>query len=880
MRWFFARLSNFLNPERADRAMRCEMESHLALIEEDLVRRGMAPAEARVAARRSLGGLEPARERHREARSFVWLEQLAQDLRHALRNLARSPGFVAVAVVSLALGIGLNTAAFTLVNGILLKRLPVADPHRIVQLNGRIRDFEGDVFSLPEWREIRRRREIFSDVIGFSSMPGLLEDNGNSQNIDLQMVTGSFFEFFHARPELGRLLDEEDDRVEGAHAVCVISDHLWREKFGGNSRVVDSMIRVGGVPLQVVGVVPPGFVGAELQRRYDVWVPTALRRDLARSTRESASGIWLRALGRLAPGIGLAQANARLQSASRAIEDALPNDRANKGMSYFLTDASKGFGTWRKALSDPLSILMGAVMVVLLVACANLANLLLVRTNERRRELSIKLSLGISRWRLLRQLLLETFALSCIGGMSALFLSNWMTDALVSFFNSGNRYNTLTVEPDASVFAFTLAACVVTALLAGLYPAWQASRADANAGLKGAPLFGINLSFMRRTLILVQVVLAVVLMFGASLFTHSLRNLKTIDLGYNVERVLTINLTARGRNPKAAVIFPQLGEVLGRVRRIPGVDAAGYSWPGVLSQEMIGAFATVHGRSGDGRNLGTILRMSTSPGYFDTLHMPIVRGRDFTAADRDGSPLVAIVNQRFVARAWPGEDPIGKRFSAWGSQDIEVVGLVADSKYRLIREDASPTAYPPFAQVHGNEAVLQVRGHGSLTRLEREIRAIARTSAPGYQISGASSMEAVRDAQISKERALAFLSSLFAALADILALVGIYGLISYAAARRTREVGIRMAVGAQSRDMIWLFARESLALTAAGMVLGLPLALALARLVTKMLYQVSPADPWGIAATLTVFTLGGLLAAYLPARKAARVDPVQALRWE
>lgn len=873
MRQFRAKLSYLFHRKHADREMRREMDAHLALIEEDLIRRGMAPDEARVTAHRSFGGLDQTRERHRDERSFVWLEQLLQDARHARRSLAKSPGFVAVAVLSLAFGIGVNTAIFTLVNGILLKRLPVADPQRIVQVNGKSGEFDAKEFSFPAWRELRGRNDIFSDVIGFSSSPAVLENNGDGQSIDIEMVTGSYFDFFGARPALGRLLNEEDDRVEGAHSVCVLSHHVWQAQFGGDSRVVGRIIHVSGIPLEVVGVAQSGFVGAELQRRYDVWVPTAMRRDIQRASRESRFEVWVRVLGRLAPGISLAQANARLQGANRSMQDALPKARANKDMTY-VTDASKGFDTWRKSLSDPLAILMGAVTLVLLVACANLANLLLARTNERRQEFSIKLSLGISRWRLLRQLLLETLALASGGGALAILLANALTQALVNMFNSGDRYRALRVSPDASVFAFTLAACVVTAFVAGLYPAWRASRADAAAGLKGGSAYGVTGGFVRRALILVQVTLAVVLLFGASLFTHSLAKLKTIDLGYDIDRVLTVNLSVRGK----AESRPQLAEVLERVRCLPAVESAGYSYPGLLSQNKMSLLAMARETSGGVRNIRPLV-MSASPGFFATLRIPLLRGRDFTSADRADSPAVAIVNQGFASNAWPGEDPIGKRFDSW-RKDIEVVGVVGNSKYQEILEDPSPTAYMPSEQARWPTGALEVRARGSLAGLVREIRAIVKTSAPDYRVSDASSMEAARDGQISEQRALAFLSSLFGALGNTLALVGIYGLISYAVARRTREVGIRVAVGAQTRDVLWLFTRESLALTSIGVLLGLPLALMLARLAGKMLYHVSPADPWGIVITLALPALGGLVASYFPARKAARIDPVQALRWE
>ena len=377
-----------------------------------------------------------------------------------------------------------------------------------------------------------------------------------------------------------------------------------------------------------------------------------------------------------------------------------------------------------------------ACSVILLVACATLANLLLARTNERRREFAIKLSLGIGRWRLLRQLLMETFALAFGGGAAAILFSSGLTRYLLDLFNAGNRSTPFRVAPDVRVLLFALAACLLTAVIAGLYPAWQAARADAADGLKGASAQGLRRSFVRRALILVQVVLAIVLLFGASIFTHSLRNLKHIDLGYDIDRVLAIHMSARasGNSESPAASAPGLAEALSRVRQLPGVESAGYSFPGVLSEYSTAIGLRVRDDSGGVRSLGPTSFMTASPGYFATMRMTLRRGRDFTAADRAGAPPVAIVNQRFASRAWPAQDPVGKRVLL-GSREVEVIGLVGDSKYQEFREAAPRTLYAALDQMPDLAAVMSVRCRGAFGGVERDIRRIVQASAPDYQIA-------------------------------------------------------------------------------------------------------------------------------------------------
>lgn len=875
----FRKLRDTLRPRRIDGEIDDEFQFHMEQRIADLMAQGASEAQARREAARMFGNRANLSDTTRDRDLLVWLQSILQDTRFAIRNLRRSPTFTAVAILSLAFGIGVNAAIFTLVDGILLEKLPVPDPQRIVQVHGHYKDFDNDSFNVPILRELQRQHDIFADAIGFYANPVLMDLGGEPQNARAEFVTGGYFRFFRARPALGRLIDDEDDRTEGAHPVCVLSFDAWHNLFGGDPAALRRTIHIRDTTLQIVGVAPPGFVGGELQNRYDMFVPTSEGNHLAGIPRESGNYIYLQILGRLQPSLTRPAASARLAAASRGIEESLPKGHANAAGVYQLLDASRGFDRWRSTLHDPLFILMGAVSLVLLVACANLANLLLARATERRQEFAIKLAIGISRWRLMRQLLVETALLAAAGGGFALLAGAALTRLLLSIFNAGSSWTLLQVSPNVSVFWFTAGACLLTILMAGLYPAWKASHTDPAPGLQATALTGRH-GLMRRTLILVQVALAVVLLFGAGLFSHSLRNLKVIDLGYRIDHVLSVDIFVRGAlNARPKNGDPEMREVLERARHLPGVEAAAVASPGILTDGLMRTSIKPTDGSDAGRQPISATVVVSTPEFFATMRQRLLGGRDFSNADGFGAPLVAIVNQRLAAMAWPGQSAIGKHFDGYG-KGVEVVGVVADSRDHEIRGIADPTVYMAFDQHQTGGGSLTMRCHSPMTAIESAVRQLVKSAAPGYEVSRASSMEVMRDRQISQERLLAFLSTLFGVLGTTLALVGIYGLIAYSVMRRTREIGIRISVGAQGRDVLWLFLREAALLLTAGMLMGLPLALLLARFVGKLLYQVPTLDPASIAATVAFIALGGIAASLIPARRAARVDPLTALRSE
>ncbi len=708
LRQFTAKLAAMLRRDKSERALEKEISAHLALIEEDFRKQGLSTEEARFAARRAFGGVAQTKERYRDQRSFIWLEQCWQDTRHAARSLWKSPGFAIVALLSLAFGIGVNTAIFTLVDRILLKTLPMPDANRLVEIRASLKAFPHPIsyFSFPHLRQLRAQTSIFSDVIGSCSLSAILDSGTEPQQVDLDLVTGSYFSFFSAQPALGRLLVEEDDRVEGAHPVCVLSYHAWRSHFGADANILGRVIRIDTIPLEVVGVAGPDFVGAELQKRYDVWAPTALAQAFTKNQRDTPNVIWMRVMAKRRPGITPAEAKARLQAASPGIEAALPKRNVNKGARYEAVDGSKGFDSWRTRLREPLVILMRAVGLVLLIACANLTNLLLARANGRQQEFAVKLSLGISRVRLLRQLLIETLLLTFAGTVAGIAAAHFLVRFLLDLFNAGNRSSTLEVSMDLGVLAFTFGVCAVVTVVVGLYPAWWAMHTDATPALKGATAGGTQKGFVRRLLIVVQISLAVVLLFGASLFSHSLRKLKTADLGYDIDHLVTISLTSNSSKPVTG--SPALRDVLSRTRQMPGVESAALSNPGVLSgRSAVGQVETRNAGRAGSKTIDQVFFLFASPEYFSTLRIPLLRGRDFTDSDRKGSPAAVIVNKCLASLI--SENPLGMHVSGWDVKDLEIVGVVDNSKYQNIRESTEPIAYLALNQAPILGATLDIR---------------------------------------------------------------------------------------------------------------------------------------------------------------------------
>jgi predicted permease len=863
-----------------------ELQFHLDQRIDENIAAGMSEEEARRDARLRFGNPAVLKESARENDILVWLETAAQDLRYAVRGLRRSPGFAATAIVSLGLGIGANTAIFSFVNTLLLKKLPVPEPARMVQLveyeDGNLTN---SVFSYPFLQGLDKSNPAFDGLFGRYPVSVNITSDALAEPLNGEVVTGSYFRTLQVQPALGRLLTEEDIDAAAGSPVCVISYALWQGRFAGNTNIIGRKLMLNAHPYTVIGVTQKGFYGPMLQSQVDLQMPVSRMGDFMGGFFSSAEGeamwkspdfAWLAPLARLKPGISAAQAQAMIDPLARAAMRGAKNEKA----AFLLKDGSQGT-TSDSSFAKPVVVLMAIVSLVLLIACANLASLLLARANARAKEFAVRLSLGASRWRLVRQLMVESLVIACSGGLLGLLLALWIVNTLLLYLNpvhTGGRL--LQVGLDPLVIGFSILLSLLTALLFGLVPAWQSARPRILPELKGSrgpthgSLGGVGL---RRFLIVFQIALSLMILFAAGLLTRTLRSLKTIDLGFDPSRVIALNVdpAMNGHRPEEADrIFD---EILSRLRTHPGIAAASLAVVAPLEGNMISLGFEVPGHVKNSSDVQTNFNM-ISPDYFKTLNQALLAGRDFTDRDVKKSPRVAIVNKLFQEQYMPGQNPVGRFFKM--GDDVEIVGVTNDSRYQDLRETPCPLIYLPAKQTQSSGYTMLIR-----TRLESrgaiaDIRDTIRSVDPRLPIYRIRELQDQIDQGISSERVLSFLSMLFSALATLLCGIGIYGLIAYAVSRRIREIGLRFALGAQKIDVANLFLRESVLLLAAGIAAGIPLALISTRVMKSVLYGVGPRDPVTLLLTIAIFITAGLVASLLPVLKAAGIEPARALRDE
>ena len=893
-----ARLFGMLNRGRREREFAEELESHLAMHIEDNLRAGMSPEEARCRALLKLGGVTLTKERHREQRGLPMLETFLQDLRFGLRMLRKNPGFSLIAALSLALGIGANTAIFSLLDALLLKPLPIKQPEQLVIVATESSSQSGlgvPSFSYPFFRELRDKNAVFSGMFAHDVAPMSMSGGGQTERVLGELVSGNFFSVLGVSARLGRVFSEADDQAPGAHPVAVISYNFWQRRFGADPQIVGQMISLNGYPFTVVGVAAQGFHGVEVGVAPDVRIPILMDGQVRPSPGppifERRGTTWLRVMARLKPDISVAQAQAATDTVFQIfrapdiskIKGDSPDARIWKSIRIQLNSAKTGASSLSRQFAQPLIVLMCLVGVVLLIACLNVANLLLARATLRQKEIAVRLALGAGRLRLARQLLTEGFLLSALGGALGLIFARWGTAMLLGFLPQGRIPTVLEIKPDLRMLSFTLGVTLLTGLLFSLAPALQATRPNLIPALKHETVVvgGARRWELRRLLVILQVALSLVLLIGAGLFARSLRNLRAVDDGYNADQIITLALDPAQSGYKLEQLRSFYSQLSEGVATLPGVKTTAYTRNLPMSGNYSRFGIEVEGyQPRPGEEMAVLLNQ-VGPQFFATFGTPLLRGREFNAQDTPESPKVVIVNDCLARYFFGAENPLGRRITLENYKDLEIVGVVADAKYRNLKEAAPQTAYIPFSQYSALiQRTLCVRAAGNASALVAAIRGEVRSLDPNLPVFNVKTFAEQINESVSRERLVALLSSFLGLFALLLAALGLYGVMAYAVACRTREIGIRMALGARAGNALWLVLRETLLLALIGIALGLPAALISTRLTKELLFGLSPNDPLTIALATLVMIAIAALAGYLPARRAAQVDPLISLRHE
>ncbi|HXI39911.1 MAG TPA: ABC transporter permease [Bryobacteraceae bacterium] len=879
----------FGRKQQRERDLDREIRAHLDLEAEEQAAAGVPRELAPYAARRAFGNVALFKEATREIWGWSSLERLSQDLRYAARILRKNPGFTTVAVLSLALGIGANTAIFSVLDAVLLRALPVRDPAQLVQLEEVHEGQAYNFFSYPAFGLLRERNQVFSDVFAWAARGMNLGMGGEVEPVEGLYVAGNYYASLGVPALLGRTLTPEDDRP-AAPSVAVLSHQGWIRRFGADPGVVGRTVTIEGVPVAIVGVTPAWFFGAEVGSSWEIAVPVTLQSRLNpdRPFLGRTDAQWLRVMARLKPNVSEQQARAQLTVLWPHLLSALDpqGQYGTRSLGIRLEAASTGLSDLRIRFSKPLFVLMGIVGLVLLIACANVANLLLARARTRHREMAVRLALGASTPRLMRQLITESVFLAALGGILGLFFSFWAATALVQLLSSriGSAVY-LNVRPDWRVLVFTAAIALATGVLFGLAPAFQTTRAGLGEALRTSTRVAGTRRTLGKVLVAAQVALCLVLLIGAGLFVRSLRKLVSVDTGFQREGVLLGSLHPARAGYRDTALANFYRQLLERVSALPGVSSASLS----VYPPLTGGGGTFFGAAGvlvDGRRApqntqGYVYLNIVSPHFFETLRTPLVAGRDFGPQDHERAPRVAIVSEALVRHYFPDGSPLGRHIQIDSGPADEIVGVVKNAKYETLREKPHFVVYQPYLQnlSEASSVNLEVRGAGSLAGLAPAVRLQVRAIAPQVPVAIFTLTDWV-DQFLTQERLIAVLASTFGLLALTLAAVGLYGVAAYAVTQRTGEIGIRMALGAQAKTVLWLALREGLLLVLAGIAVGIPTALGAARMISSMLFGLTTNDPLTLAMAIAVLIAVATVAIWIPARRASRIDPITALRYE
>jgi predicted permease len=875
LRWLSSVWRNLFHKARQDEELDEELRSYVELLTEEKLKQGMGADEARRASLVEVGGVEQVKEQVREVRAGAAMTTFFRDVRYGARMLARRPVFTVVIVLTLALGIGATTAIFSVVNAVLLRALPYPEPARLVVLAEKTRGGRSIGVAYPNYMDFRERAQSFAEMAGFRNAERNLTRVEKPVRLEGREVSWNFFRMLGAQPQLGRLFVADDEKP-GAARTVILGHAAWLEQFGGDPAVVGKGITLDGNSYTVIGVLPPGF---EFFRRDDLFVPLAA--SLSHGDEGRGNHSDLEVLARLKDGVGLRQAAAEMDTLAAQLERAYPATNSGEGV---LTD-----GLLDRFASDvrrTLWVLLGAVGFVLLIACVNVANLLLVRGAERKKEIALRAALGAGRARLVRQLLSESLPLALLSGLAGLLLGVWMTEWLVRLAPEGvPRLNEARL--DTTVLLFTSGVTLLTGLLFGLLPAWQSAHHDLQTTLKegGRSTTGAMRERVRKGLLVAEVGLSLVLLVGAGLMLRTFYRLTRVDPGFAPENLLTMQLSLPGDSYDMARARRFYDECVARVEAVPGVRAAALTQSLPIDGSRWNSVFVVADKPVPPRaELPSAAFTPVSAGFFRAMGIRLLKGRAFTEADADGKPTVTVVNETMARRFWPGEDPIGKRLKQGWPEDQtpwrEVVGVVADVKTNGVDRQTPLQAYLPLAQRPANSVALVVRASGNplslATAAERAVHEVDKD----LPVSDARSMDQLMSGAIARQRLTLALLLGFGLLALVLAAVGIYGVISYSVSLRTHEFGVRMALGARAGDVVRLVIGQGLRLTLAGVALGLLCAFGLTRWMESLLFGVRATDPLTFAVITVLLTAIALLACYLPARRAARVDPMVALRYE
>ncbi len=897
-----------------------DLDEELHAFQEDSVqekmRHGMTDGQARRAARVEMGSTETVKHKVRASGWESTAESIWQDIRFSLRMMAKSPGFTAVAILSLALGIGANTSIFTLINNLMLKSLPVTNPQKLVAFGkefggGRIAGIPNgpmDLFPYDLYQQLQQQQTFFQGITAFASFPTMVSVRTNTTAAATpsisHLVSGNFFSVLGAEPFLGRALLPSDTESPGRNPVAVVSYRYWQQTLSADPSAIGSAITINGLPFTVVGVMPAKFYGVDLnQESPDLWLPLTMQAEVMQQpTMLTPNGVqWLHFMGRRKPGTNMKQAQAWVTAqAQQYLRDHEAHPLSAKASEQIqkvfveLLPGESGISNLRNLYEQPLHILMGVVILVLLIACANLANFLLARAASREREFSTRLALGSSRIRIVRQILTETLLLSFIGGALGLLLAFWGTRLLIGFVTSGatGGSTALSAAPDLHVLAFTFGISVLTALLFGIAPALRISRIGVAPTLTSnartaASSGGRSSRLLPNILVTSQVVLSLMLLAVAGLFLRTLRNLEDQDFGFNRTNVLLVNFNPKFAGYKAAQLNGLYDRILSRVEAIPGVKSATLSGAPPISRGNWIAGISIKGyTAAPEEDLSTLINR-VGPRFFETMGIAMLQGRPIEAQDTATSPQVVIVNQTLANHFFPHGDAIGRRFTLAEPSvkgEWEIAGIVRDAKYNNPRDvKLERMIYLPVTQLTDDDNYayfMELRTAGDPVKATAAVRAAFAEIDPNLPILQVRTISQQVGHLMDQDQLISQLSIFFSLLALSLACIGLYGVMSYNVARRTNEIGIRLALGSQPGGVLWMIFKESLLLLAIGIAIGIPATLAAGRMIQSQLFGLSPSDPLTVFAAVLTISFVTLIAAYFPARRATKVDPVVALRYE